>query len=70
MIIAQIFTALQVLLKLFGLWEQFQNFMSAVAIKEAEERARALDQALKDAQNAKTPDDAWKAQEGVTKNEP
>lgn len=68
--ITKIFLVIELLLRIFGVWDKFDEYMQARRIAEAEKRAQGRDDALKQGAAAQTPTDAWAAQEGVVKNEP
>ncbi len=51
--VAQIFLAIQFLLKLFGLWEEFQNFQDKQKIADAEKNKQDRDNAINEQKNAK-----------------
>lgn len=67
---AQIFAVIEIVLKLFGLWEQFGIYMDAKRLKDAEEKSQRRDEAVDNAVKATTPEDAYAAQDGVASNEP
>lgn len=68
--ISQFFTLIKMALALFGAWELFQDWLLSNHRAELERRKERLDQTIKDAQEAKTPEDAWDAQERITDNDP
>lgn len=68
--IAQIFVIFQVLLKLFGLWEQFDAWYVAKKVADAEKNKQDRDKALEDLKNAKDESDFDKAQSGVVDHIP
>jgi hypothetical protein len=66
--IAQIFLVIQLLLKLFGLWEQFLEWGDKKRAADAEARAQEREKAIEDAKKATTPDEAFDAQDRITHN--
>jgi hypothetical protein len=69
-IIAQIFTAIQLLLKLFGLWEAFSQWTVDKAIADRNERKQERDKAVDAEQNAQTEQEFNDAQDKLTRNLP
>lgn len=68
--IAQIFAVIEVLLKLMGLYDGFINYLDAKRLAEDEAKRQAREGAVDDAAKAQTPDDAYRAQDGVVSNDP
>jgi hypothetical protein len=68
--IANIFAFIQLLLKLFGLWEQFSDWTIKQAIAKREERRQDRDKAVDQQQNAQTEEEFDKAQETISHNLP
>jgi DNA-binding transcriptional regulator GbsR (MarR family) len=67
---ASIFALIQLLLKLFGLWDQFRNYADTQFKKEIEERRQAREKAIEDLKNAKTEEEFDEAQERIARNSP
>ena len=65
-----IFDLIRLLLAFFGMWEQFCNYTDKVRQAAADKKNQDRDKAVDDATKAKTPEDAWKAQDGIVTNEP
>ncbi len=68
--ITNIFSAIILLLKLFGLWEQFADYIDKARIAETEARRQRREKALDDLKNTKTEEDFDKAQSDVVNNPP
>ena len=68
MIFAQIFTIIQFLLELFGLWKDFVNFTDAWKMKEAEARRERRHKAQEDMKNAQTEEEFKDAQRRLVAN--
>lgn len=64
------FAVIEAILKILNLWDAFLAYTDKVRAAEAQKKNQDRDQAIEDAQNAKTPDDAYKAQDGVIDSEP
>lgn len=69
-IIASIYSVIQLILRLFGLWESFldysDNQRKIAAAKKQEELEKAVDASTK----AEVDDEIWKSQNDITKNMP
>ena len=68
--ISQIFLVIELILKLFGAWEKFQDYSDKRKNAEAEERRQKRDKAVDDQQKAKTEDEFDKAQDTIVGNKP
>jgi hypothetical protein len=64
------FAVVEAILRVLNLWDAFLAYTDKVRAAKTEENNQSRDKALGDAQNAKTPDDAYKAQTGVVSSEP
>jgi hypothetical protein len=65
-----IFLAIQLLLKLIGLWESFLDWVVEKHSQEIDARAEARRQAIEKAKEANTDDEIWQSQTDITKNMP
>lgn len=65
-----LFALIQVILKGLSLWEAFLDYIAIKHQAEMDERRQRQKQAVEDATKAKTPEEAWRAQEGIIDNEP
>ena len=70
MILGQIFTAIQLLLKLIGLWEQFSQWTIDKAIADREVRKQSRDKAVDAEVGAQTEEEFNRAQDQITRNLP
>ena len=68
--ISKIFMVIEILLKLFGLWKDFGNYVDEQRLKQDQEKEQRRNDAVDSTPDAKTPTDAWKDQEDIVKNEP
>lgn len=68
--IANVFAVIQLLLKLIGLWEQFQDYTIRSAIAQREERKQDRDKAVDAQKTALTEDEFDKAQDIISGNMP
>ena len=68
--IAQIFAIVALLLKVFGLWEQFGQYMDDKREKERVARDQARDAAVDKQKEAQTEEDFDKAQDAIAGNTP
>jgi hypothetical protein len=68
--LTQLFALIQLVLRFFKLWDQFQDFSMAERLKENEERRQRLEKAVEDQKNAQTEDEFDRAQDEITKNLP
>jgi hypothetical protein len=65
-----VFDLIRLLLAFFGMWEEFCNYTDKIRAAAAEKKNQDRDKAIDDAKKAKTPEDAWKAQDGVVDSQP
>lgn len=70
MTIGSIFAAIEAILKLIGLWEQFQAWYDAKKVADRTDESQKLNQAVDDIKNAKSEDDFDKAQSAITSHLP
>jgi hypothetical protein len=68
--VTQIFAIIQLLLKLFGLWESFCNYTDKLRAAEAAAKTERREKAVDDATKAKTAEEAWDAEERIVANKP
>lgn len=68
--IGQIFVAIELVLKLIGLWDQFTEYVRLKSIADREERRQDRDKAVDNQQSAKTEDEFDKAQDDISRNLP
>lgn len=66
----QFFAIIQVILKLFGLWEGFLSWSDKKKIADQEKNKQDRDKALEDLKNAQTEEEFNKAQSGVVDHIP
>jgi hypothetical protein len=66
--VAYVFLVIEFILKLFGLWKQFENWFDARRIAENEERRQRRELALEDLKNATTPEEIEDAQKRLVEN--
>jgi hypothetical protein len=69
-IIGSIFTAIQVILRLLGLWDQFLNWSDAKRIADAEKNTQDRNDAVDKQKGAKSEDDFDKAQDDIISHKP
>lgn len=67
---ANLFQIVQLLLKVFGLWEAFLDYMDASHSAALEERRQKREKALAELDRAKTDEEIWEAQEKVVDAKP
>jgi hypothetical protein len=65
-----IFALIELLLKVFGLFDGFTNYLDAKRLAEDEAKRQAREAAVDAAAAAKTAKDAYAAQDGIVNNEP
>lgn len=70
MVLSSIFALLEVILRLFGLWDGLVNYLDAKRLADEQKKAQDRDAAVDKAKSAKTPDDAYDAQSGIVNSEP
>ena len=68
--ISGIFGVVQLLLKLFGLWEQFLDYSDKARAAEAEARKQRREKAVDEQKAAATEDEFDKAQDEIIANKP
>ena len=68
--VSYLFLTIEALLKLVGLYNQFMDWSDKRRQAEIEEKEQRRDEAIDKAKEAKTPEEAWDAQEGIVSNEP
>lgn len=68
--IAQIFAAIQLLLKLIGLWETFLSWSDKKRVAEAQEREQKRNAAIDKQKHAQTEEEFDKAQSDIVNNPP
>lgn len=66
----QIFAAIQLILKLIGLWEQFSEWTIKKSIADREERRQKRDKAIEDQKKAKDEEEFNRLQDEITRNRP
>jgi hypothetical protein len=67
---ASIFAIIQLLLKLFGLWDQFRNYLDAAYTAEAEKKRQEIEKGVEEMLKAETDEEIWNAQDRITRNLP
>jgi DNA-binding transcriptional MerR regulator len=55
---------------LIDLWRHLRDFLEQQRKAEAERKRQELDEAMKDAKNAKTEDEVWQSQDRIVRNKP
>lgn len=68
--IGQIFTAIEVILKLLKLWDGFMNYMVDKHSADIQARQQARNKAIDDSKGANTDDEIWKSQDDIVSNNP
>ena len=68
--IANIFAAIQLFLKLIGLWEEFLSFTDKQRIAEGEKKRQERQKAIDDLSTAKTDEEIFDAQERIINSKP
>lgn len=68
--IAQIFVVIELLLKLFGIWESFLSYSDQKRIADGQKNTQDRNDALDKEKNASTEDEFDKAQDGVVSHIP
>lgn len=68
--IAQIFLLIEVILRLFKLWDSFGTFVDDKREKDRIERDQARDKAVDKQKNAQTEEQFDKAQDDIARNSP
>jgi hypothetical protein len=68
MTLSYVFLIIEFLLKLFGLWKQFGNWLDGRMIQENEERRKKREQAIADLKNADTLEEIEDAQRRIVEN--
>lgn len=68
--IAQIFLLIEVILRLFKLWDSFGTFVDDKREKDRIERDQARDKAVDKQKNAQTEEEFDKAQDDIARNSP
>lgn len=66
----KVFVIIQLLLKLFGAWEAFLDWMDTSFSKELEERRQRREEAIAEVDKAESDEDIFDAQEKVIENKP
>ena len=67
---SSIFSLITLLLKLLGLWEKFLDHADATRLSDSERRRQIRDAAIDSSTRATTPEEAYAAQEDITRNSP
>lgn len=65
-----IFALIQLVLRLFRLWDQFAIYVAEEKIREIGRQQEALRKAVDKTEDVKTPEDAYAAQKGISDNLP
>jgi hypothetical protein len=69
-VITKVFLIVELILRLFKIWDKFGSYVDQRRAAEMEARAQAREKAIEKLKQAKTPDEIWKAQEELVKNGP
>lgn len=70
MSIGLIYSAIQLILKLFGAWESFLDYSDNQRRIETEAKRQAREKAVDNSTKAETDEDIWKSQDEITRNMP
>lgn len=65
-----IFAIIELVLKLFRLWDQFLDYSDARRLAEAEAKRQSREKALEDSIKAGTDDEIWDSQDRIVDNKP
>jgi hypothetical protein len=68
--LAYIGAAVEIIRALFALWRTFKDWRRQREIEEASKRGQDRVKAIDDVKNAKTPEEAWDAQERIVGSKP
>lgn len=68
--ISGIFSIIQLILKLIGLWEQFMDWSEKKRIADREDRRQQRDKAVDDAVKSQTEEEFNEAQDRISRNLP
>ncbi len=69
-IIASVYSVIQLILKLFGLWDDFLDYSDNQRKIAADKKQQDLEKAVDQSTKAETDDEIWKSQDDITKNMP
>lgn len=69
-VIAIIYSVVQAVLQLIGLWDQFLDYSDSQRLAESQAKQQTEDAAVDDSVTATTDDQIWKDQDAITKNKP
>lgn len=69
-VIAAIYSVIQLVLKLIGLWDSFLSYSDAQRAAEAAAKTAALNKAVDHSKTDESDDDIWKDQTDITGNMP
>lgn len=68
--IGKVFVIIQLLLKLFGAWEAFMDWMSDSYAVELDERAARRRKAIEESKKAESDAEIWESQDKIVDNLP
>lgn len=68
--ISQVFAVVQLLLKVFGLWEQFLDYSDKARTAEAEERKQRREEAVDKQKDAQSEEEFDRAQDDIVGSNP
>jgi len=68
--VSGIFSVIQLILKLIGLWEQFQDYSDKERLKASQERTQEREKAVDKQQGAQSEDEFDRAQDDIVKHKP
>lgn len=69
-IIGAIYSIIQLVLQLFGLWDQFLSYSDKQRLAEDEAKTEARNKAVDDSKTATDDTQIWKDQDTITRNKP
>jgi hypothetical protein len=68
--LGKIFLLIELVMRLFKLWDQFADYTEESRKAEVEKRRQDRAKAIEDSKKAESDDDIWKSQEDIVKHRP
>lgn len=68
--LTKIWLVIELIMKLFKLWDQFADHVEARRRAEAEEKRQAREKAIEDSKRAETDDEIFDSQDRIVNNKP